>query len=222
MTPQIGSTVPCVRGAGPMPDIRSVARLPRTGGTLIPPRTARYVRRPPSGISRYRLSPSCRANGAYIGAGRLPVSLWISAGAGAPARASVSSPCAFTERPPRTVSMTASPGSLPTRRLAWRVLETSAAPETETPRSLSPGRPRSWIRLWGPGESTSRDGEAAAVGRAPSSFSVELSATSMISRTATYCTVVPGRRRAGSSRSRSHMRAGVRPMSCQPPGERRG
>ena len=63
---------------------------------------------------------------------------------------------ACTLSPPATVSMAAADGAFPTRRFARRSDARSSAPAAETPRAECPCRPRSWMRLWIPGDRTRR------------------------------------------------------------------
>ena len=71
-------------------------------------------------------------------------------------------------------------------------------------------RQRRAMRLRGPAEPASA---------APASGAGVGSWTRTSSRTARYRTRSPGRTSAGADRSRSHIRASVWPISCQPPGE---
>ena len=192
-----GSRSPAASGARPEP-------RQRVGAARAEHRRRRRCRRGPRGRCAARPAgvPSAstppgaaRASGAFD---RQRPRRRRCTGAGAPVTATSTVRSARTRSPPAVTSTTAAAASLPTSRLARSAAARSAAPDRVTPMAAQPGRPRSWTVASGPGASTVST-SAPRPGSAPG---------------------VPGRSRAGGSRSTSKRTASVRPTSCQPPGRR--
>ncbi len=199
-----------------MPDVRWVEALPRTSGTAIPPRT-HTVQRAPDFVARHaRVWPGLTSRPVQRGT-RTPS---IAGSKSEPVTATTQASANAREAPVSVISIAAAPFGLPTSQLPARSETGSAAPDAETPRWAHPGRPRSCTVLWKPGATTltaptfvpSAGGAGGAhAGGSAVPFSV-----------ATNLTRSPAASSAGGVRPGSNSARGVRPMSCQPPGEASG
>ena len=151
-----GEDVPGAQGCGTEPGQQvGFDRLPSTGATSTPPRTATYDpggRGP--GTPTRSSSPTARTSGRARPAGRrLPARPSHEHRPGrARDRRRRASPRRDTPARRPVTSIPAAPGELPTSRFARASAGRSAAPEMPTPRSLWPGRPWSCTVASAPGE----------------------------------------------------------------------
>ncbi len=193
----------------PQPPRRSVAALPRTGTTAIPPATARQARSPEVTRPIRSRSPRRSVREHHGAAARAAPSASSTLTAHSPATATRTSP-AVTSRwgPLWVISRAAAPAGLPARRLASRSAPGSTAPPEGTPSRRTPRRPASWTVVSSPGARTRSPSTAqppAHRGGRPSC------AAASSGSTATKRTRSPGASAAGGSASGSKRRTGVRP-----------
>ena len=159
------SICPAASGAGPIPDIVSVDRLPSTASACRPAADGQVAaeaalgrtdgqdlaveqgERRGHGHLAHLLAVCPASSSAASAVRKRPTASQQSVPTAHPATASTWSPTACTRSPPATDSTAAADGWLPTIRLARRSEARSRAPAAETPRPAWPGRPRSWIRL---------------------------------------------------------------------------
>ena len=172
-----------------------------TGATSIPPRTARYVRRPGVGGPELGPRPAATANGAPCPTGRPSTSV----GHGAPVSATDRSLRARTTAHPRSPRgpQRRTPGPSSRARQAERP-RGRPRPDGRPPRWAEPGRPRSWTG--------SADPRTPSPG-APRSPGVPVGADEPDGAR-------PERARRGGSRSASHT-GEVGPTDQLPPARRR-
>src|SRR5690348_2514653 len=100
----------------------------------------------------------------------------------------------------------------------------SSAPEHDTPSAVTPGRPQSCTSVCGPEARTSNEVRpdtapfsCTASTRSSTDPCGRLKCTPGAARSLNR-TLNPGCSSAGDSRPKSHMRNGVTPSNCQPPG----
>ncbi len=173
----------------------------------------------PQGLTPRQLDPG--------GVGRRSPSM--SAGAGAPVTATTRSSSARTARPPSMHSMAAAPGAIADQGVGQRgrrAVGGTGSPDTvgrmsdpagvlhQRERSGSDHRQRA-VHDRAPDRCDGCRGRADATGSLSAGGAVAAS-------TSTNRTQLPGWIAAGGSASTSHRVAAVVPISCQPPGDRRG
>ena len=134
----------------PRPLTTCVARLPRTGGTAIPPSHAMYARVPARRSPKRSTAPAAHARGVLSGSGAPSIDALRSA----PATATTVGWSKRSSGPVSVASSAAASRAFPTSALARRCEIASIGPATGTPRSCCPQRPVSWIVVKRPGRRT--------------------------------------------------------------------